>query len=363
MATIPKARFWLALRSVPGIGDVTSRRLAERFGGPDRVLAASSDALRRGGVRDDVAREIAVFSGWSEIDCEIERAERLGIELLCLDDEGYPPALRFTHDPPPVLYVRGRLAAADVHAIAMVGSRKASAYGLAAAGRLARDLAAAGVTVVSGLALGIDAASHQGALDAGGRTLAVLGSGIDRIYPDRHRKLAERIAAEGALLSEFPLGREPAAENFPRRNRIVSGLALGVVVVEAGDKSGSLITARLALEQGREVLAVPGEIGLDRTRGTHRLLRQGARLVESGADVVDDVMPWLARSSAPPPVPSLAADASLVLGSFERPVEHVDRLIDKSGFSAARVLEILFELELAGRVSRHPGMTFSKRLG
>jgi DNA processing protein len=289
----------------------------------------------------------------------------VGIELLTLEDDRYPHALRFIFDPPPLLYVRGRLERADLEAIAVVGSRDASPYGLSTAERLGRELAAEGVTVVSGLAIGIDAAAHRGALAAGGRTIAVLGSGIDRIYPLRHQRLAAEIAESGAVVSELPLGTPPLAHHFPLRNRIVCGLSLGVVVVEATEKSGSLITARLALEQGRSVLAVPGEAGLDRTRGVHRLIRRGATLVESASDILEDVLPWRARRPAPAGADSakdrLSDEQMQVLAAFESATEHVDRLIERSGFNAARTLEILLDLELAGRVRRHSGMMYSRR--
>jgi len=283
---------------------------------------------------------------------------------LSFDDPRYPRALRFTADPPPVLYVKGRIEPADMEAIAVVGSRAASPYGLAVGERLARELAEAGITVVSGSAVGIDAAAHRGALDAGGRTIAVLGCGIDQVYPVRHRRLAAEIARRGALVSELPFGTPPLGPNFPRRNRIVSGLALGVVVVEANERSGSLITARLALEQGREVFAVPGEAGLDRTRGTHRLLRQGARLAEGGTDVIEDALPWRmqnAQRRLPPADPSISPDAVRMLAAFENVAEHVDRLIERSGFDPSRALQTLLELELAGEVLRRPGMRYSRR--
>jgi DNA processing protein len=311
-----------------------------------------------------VAREIEEFAGWEEADRELERARALRVDLVCLGDGRYPIGLRFIHDPPPVLYVRGALEPCDVEAIAVVGSRTASAYGLATAERLGRELARAGVTVVSGLAIGIDAAAHRGALGAGGRSIAVLGSGIDRIYPWRHRRLADEVAAAGALVSELPIGAAPEAHHFPRRNRIVSGLSLGTVVVEAGERSGSLITARLALEQGREVLAAPGEAGLDRTRGTHALVRRGARLVESGAHVLEDVMPWklpLAADAGAERAPHPSAAASRVLAAFENATEHVDRLIERSGLGVAGALEALLELELAGRVTQYPGKWFARR--
>jgi DNA processing protein len=287
-------------------------------------------------------------------------------EILHLGDAAYPHALRHTFDPPSVLYVRGRLAPEDAQAVAVVGSRHASAYGLAAAEAIARDLASAGVTVVSGLAIGIDSSAHRGALAAGGRTIAVLGCGIDRIYPARNEKLAREIVEHGAVLSEFSPGTPPDAWRFPRRNRIVAGLSLGAVIVEAGDKSGSLITARLALENGREVFAVPGEIGLARTRGTHRLLREGAKLVECGADVLEEVAPWLSPSaglSRKGPDEGAPHDAKVLLDAFDGAVVHVDRLIAKSGLGAARTLEILLDLELSGLVRQHPGMLYSRRPG
>ncbi len=287
--------------------------------------------------------------------------------ILRLQDAGYPKALRATFDPPPVLYVRGEIVREDVQAVAVVGSRHASAYGLSAAEAIARDLAFAGVTVVSGLAVGIDSAAHRGALAAGGRTIAVLGCGIDVAYPRRNQKLACEIAEQGAVVSEFCPGTPPEAWRFPRRNRIVAGLSLGVVVVEAGEKSGSLITARLGLEAGRDVFAVPGEIGLARTRGTHRLLREGAKLVECGADVLEEAAPWLlpASASGQPGSPGgePSAEARAVLDAFDGAVVHVDRLIARSGLGAARTLEILLDLELRGAVRHHPGMLYSRAPG
>jgi DNA processing protein len=359
-----RARYWVALRSIDGIGDVTCRKLADAVGGAEAVFRADGEGLSIAGASKNLIRAVRDFNRWDDVDREFERATAAGAELFCLEDPRYPIALRFTHDPPPVLYVKGTLARVDVEAIAIVGSRAASPYGLAAADSLARGLGSAGVTVVSGLALGIDAAAHRGALASGGRTIAVLGSGIDQVYPHRHRKLAEEIAASGALVSEFPVGTPPEPHHFPRRNRIVSGLSLGVVVVEATEKSGSLISARLALEQGREVLAVPGEIGLDRTRGTHRLIRQGARLVETAADILADVLPWRSREprcDGKRGDERLSNEARRLIEAFDGTTAHVDQLIERSGLNASQTLEILLELELAGRVEQHPGMTFYKR--
>jgi DNA processing protein len=364
LAADENLRCWLALRSIRGIGDVTARQLGEAFGSGSAVLHADVATLERAGLRRDVAREIARFARWVEVDREVSRARALGADLLCLDDDRYPKALRFTADPPPVLYVSGRIDTVDTEAIAIVGSRAASPYGLAVGERLARELAGCGITIVSGLAIGIDGAAHRGALRAGGRTIAVLGCGIDQVYPFRHRKLAAEIASRGALVSELPIGTPPLGPNFPRRNRIVSGLALGVVVVEASERSGSLITARLAAEQGREVFAVPGEAGLERTRGTHRLIRRGARLVESAADVIEDALPWRTRATpmdSSSPGPAVSADGAKMLSAFKNVAEHVDRLIERSGFEAALALQTLLELELAGEVVRHPGMMYSRR--
>ena len=362
-----RARHWIALQSIAGVGAATCRRLFEAFGNGEAVFRSLPERLARAGAGADVIRAIGSFRRWAEVDEELRRASDLGVALVSIEEERYPVGLRFIHDPPPVLYVRGRIDRADLEAIAIVGSRSASPYGIASADRLARELAACGVTVVSGLAIGIDAAAHRGALAAGGRTIAVLGCGIDQVYPSRHGKLAAAVAEAGAVVSELPIGTPPEAHQFPRRNRIVAGLSLGVVVVEAGERSGSLITARLALEQGRDVLAVPGEIGLERTRGPHRLIRQGATLVESAADVLESALPWRVPGPAPRSAnhasEDLSVDAARLLGAFETVAEPVDRLIERSGLGTARALEILLELELAGKVCPHPGMVFSKRVG
>ncbi len=362
METTASLRYWLALASIDGVGAATCRTLGEAFGGPRPLFEASPEELRARGVSSRLAAEICGYRRWQAVDREIARAAELGIDLVPLDDGRYPIGLRHIHDPPPVLYVRGATLRGDVEAIAIVGARSASAYGLTVAERLGGDLAAVGVTVVSGLALGVDAAAHRGALRRGGRTIAALGSGVDVIYPHRHLGLAGDITRSGALVSEFAVGTPPATGHFPRRNRLISGLALGVVVVEASEKSGSLITARFALEQGREVMAVPGECQLARTRGTHALIRRGARLVETVADILEDALPWRVApdATAAPRVARADSTAGRVLGSFENAVEHVDRLIERSGLAAATVLEALLELELAGVIARHPGNLFTK---
>jgi DNA processing protein len=345
------------------VGNVTYRELLERFPSPQAVLTASAPTLAATGIHPEVVRAILAFDQWDAVETELQKISWAGVRLVTRADAEYPTNLTHLHDPPPFLYVRGAFSLADRTAIAIVGSRFASAYGRGVARDLARGLAEKGVTIVSGLARGIDAEAHRAALAAGGRTIAVLGSGLDVIYPNEHKTLAEDIAASGALVSEFALGSKPDAVHFPYRNRVISGLALGTVVVEATDKSGSLITARCALEQNREVFAVPGNITSGRSRGPHRLIKDGAKLVESIDDILSEIAPTLAttRSVAqetPPPV-SLEPQEAALLDLFDSDSLHVDVLIARSGLSAARVLELLLSLELKGVISQLPGTYFA----
>src|SRR5918992_550897 len=289
---------WLALARVKGLGCAGFKKLAARFADPTQIFSASSSELQQvEGLHRDVIDALLNFSDWVDVDNEIRRAREAGIDLVPFTSPNYPARLRMIADPPPILYVKGTLRAADDTAVAIVGSRSASEYGRRVARNLARGLADLGFTVVSGMARGIDGAAHYAVLEAGGRTIAVLGSGVERAYPPEHGALYRRISENGALISEFPIGTRPMAFNFPARNRLISGLSLGVVVVEATEKSGSLITAAMALEQGREVFAVPGEVGSSRSRGAHRLIRQGAKLVESVDDIVEEIAPQLVQRS------------------------------------------------------------------
>ena len=297
-----RGRAWLALALVPGIGPMQARRLAERAGGPELACALSGPALRAAGL--DAALTGALPAAREAADHECDRLAQLGASLRAWDEPGYPERLRAIADPPLVLAVRGRLAA-DEPAVAIVGARRASAYGRRVAEELGRGLASVGLTVVSGLAQGIDAAAHRGALAAGGRTVAVLATGVDGVYPRWHAGLARDVVASGALVSEFPCGTAPLPHHFPRRNRVISGLALGTVVVEAAPRSGSLITARYALEQSREVFAVPGQVGVALHAGTNQLIQQGATLVGRVEDILDVIAPQLraAFATAPRPIP------------------------------------------------------------
>src|SRR5918999_3029728 len=298
-------RDWVELNMTPGIGPRAAAKLLERFGSADAVYNATRSELEHLRLPPEAVDTIIARDLQSTAEAEIFAVKRLGGDILLLDDGVYPASLREIYDPPIVLYVKGAWSEClDQPCIGIVGSRRCSTYGQNSAIMLARDLAQRGVTVVSGFARGIDAAAHRGALDAGGWTVAVLGTGIDEVYPRDHKKLAAEILDRGgAVVSQFPLGTPPVSENFPYRNRIISGLSLGVVVVEASEKSGSLITARLALEQGREVFAVPGNITSRNSFGTNYLIKgAGAKLIQTWQDVVSEFPPDIAAAILPPEV-------------------------------------------------------------
>ncbi len=352
-------RFWVALRSVRGVGNIVGLSLVKTFGGPREVFGAGSQKLECAGVRANVARAIARFDDWTHADDQVARLDRVRGRLVTWHDESYPEMLRHIHDPPLFLFVRGDLepvARESPRAIAIVGSRSPSSYGRRMARCLSAGLAEAGVTVVSGLARGIDAEAHWAALRAGGKSIAVLGCGIDVVYPSEHHHLMIRTAKSGAVVSEFPMGTQPEAENFPGRNRIISGMTLGTVVVEAAEKSGSLISARFAMEQGREVFAVPGPVG-SRSRGTHNLLRQGAALVESPNDVLNEIAPHLAGRARLAPV-SLQANEAIVFGLLGDAPVSLDGITRDSGLPVSEVIEVLLGLELRGLVRQLPGKCY-----
>jgi len=350
-------RSWLALRMVRGVGPVVCHGLLRAFGEPATVFKASTHALECAGVRPEVARAIRGFKDWAAAEAQVERARRAGVTLLTWNDAGYPPNLRQIHDAPPFLFVSGALQPRDRMAVAVVGSRNVSAYGLRMTRELTEGLVRYGLTVVSGLARGTDAQAHWTTLRGGGRTLPVMGSGIDVVYPSEHHALSQKIAEQGAVVTELPMGTKPDAENFPNRNRIISGLALGTVIVEATEKSGSLITAMLAAEQGREVFAVPGVVG-ERTRGTHRLIRDGAKLTERAEDIVEEIAPQLLGRVAPAMPVDLSATETRLLTCMGHETLHIDTIIGRSGLPSATVLPILLGLELTGVVQQLPGKQF-----
>lgn len=282
-------------------------------------------------------------------------------------DEGYPELLAAIHSPPPILYLRGRIQPEDRVAVAVVGSRKATPYGSAMAERLSGELAQRGVTIVSGMARGIDAAAHRGALDARGRTIAVLGCGLGVTYPPEHAELSDQIAAKGALISEFPIFAPPRADHFPRRNRIISGLARGVVVIEAGLDSGALITANYALEQGRDVFAVPGQVTARSSRGCHQLIKAGAKLVEGWEDIWEELEPQLAlpAQAAGELIPisrPLEQDEVLIVDALEAGPMQIDDLIGRTQLPAGQMASLLLALMLKGVIEELPGKSFAKRL-
>ena len=356
--------YWIGLKSVSGVGNVTFCRLLERFDTPAAVMAAPERELTSvRGVTPVVAAAIR-GEGWKRFaDEEYKRLTACGARIVTFIDADYPKSLFEIPDPPPLIYVRGRLPSA--YSIAMVGSRRATSYGLQTASRLAGDLARAGVAVVSGMARGIDTAAHKGALDADGPTIGVLGCGVDVVYPPENRKLFDQMAEKGCLVSEFPLSTLPLAENFPRRNRIISGLTRGVLVVEAAEKSGSLITAQYALEQGRDVFAVPGPISYPSNRGSNRLIKQGAKLVDCVEDILEELPCGSAsvspesRTVASRPSFSLTPKEAAIYELLARGALHVDDIIAQTELTAADVSSMLLHLELKGAVLPLPGAHYS----
>jgi DNA processing protein len=353
--------FWFALKSIPLVGNVTFCRLLHHFETPEQVFKASEEELAAiRGLSPAVAEQIKNHDYREFADKESAALLRSGVRIVDFLSAEYPKILLEIPDFPPYLYVRGSLRSAEC-CIAMVGSRRASSSGQGITERLARDLALNGITVVSGLARGIDTSAHRGALKGGGRTIGVLGSGLNICYPPENHKLFDEIAAQGGVISEFPLGTAPLADNFPRRNRIISGLSRGVVVVEAVENSGSLITARFALEQGREVFAVPGNINYPGSRGPNRLIKEGAVLTETVDDIIvnlpNHTMSPVGTPAAAPSFTLTPQEASIYTLLANAPL-HADEIIVKCGLTAGEVSAMLLRLELKGAVTRLPGSYF-----
>ena len=374
-------RDWVELNMTPGIGPRAAAKLLERFGSAGAVYSATRSELEQLRLSPEAVDAIIARDLQADAEAEIDAVRALGGDIILLDDGVYPSSLREIYDPPIVLYVKGAWSEClDQPCIGVVGSRRCSTYGQNAAVMLARDLAQRGVTVVSGFARGIDAAAHRGALEAGGRTVAVLGTGLDEVYPRDHKKLATDILEHGgALVTQFPLQTPPVSENFPYRNRIISGLSLGIVVVEAAENSGSLITARLAIEQNREVFAVPGNITSRNSFGTNYLIKgAGAKLVQQWQDVASELPPQIAAKLLPPAVTvkskTIADRLSLVpegLSATETSVfklltpdspAHVDWLADKSKLPVSQLTAALLTLEIKDLIRALPGRCFVRRL-
>jgi DNA processing protein len=357
----------LCLTMVPGVGPKTCRALLEYFGSADRVLSASMTSLKGvEGVGPKLAEKIRTARTEYDPDKELATCRAHGVRPIVGDDPEFPESLREIPDPPNLLYIKGTLVERDAIAIAIVGSRHCTPYGMRIADKLGASLARVGVTVVSGLARGIDAAAHRGALRAGGRTIAVLANGLAEIYPPEHEELSREVAASGALVTETPMNQAPLAGLFPQRNRIISGLSLGVVVVEATPRSGSLSTARHAIAQNREVFAVPGPVDSLASVGCHRLIRDGAKLVETVEDILDELGPMVRDIKPEPDEAPVRRPAELALGEQERSIlgrlsqspVSIDQLIGETGLGASQVMATLSVLEMRRLVRRLPGQQF-----
>lgn len=366
----------------PGVGPRAAAKLLERFGSAEAVFNATRGELESLRLRPEAIESIRARDLFEKAEGEIENVRKLGADVLLLDDGVYPQLLREIFDPPITLYLKGAWNECfNAPCVAVVGSRRCSTYGQNAASMLARDLAQRGVTIVSGLARGIDAAAHRGALEAGGRTVAVVGTGLDQVYPRDHRKLLDEILASGgALVSEFPLGTPPAPQNFPYRNRVISGLSLGVLIVEAAENSGSLITARMAMEQNREVWAVPGNITSRNSFGTNYLIKgAGAKLVQQWQDIASELPPEIAAELLPPttkkseaegvvkqlslvPIDVTASEHTILkLLSADEPV-HIDQLAEDSKLSISELTNALLGLEMRELIRQLPGKCFVRKL-
>ncbi|MHC4728152.1 MAG: DNA-processing protein DprA [Planctomycetota bacterium] len=368
---------WLGLIRADNVGATTFAKLIKHFGSADRALGASvSELAKVNGIGFKRAEQIVATRGKFDVKTELELAARLGVWIINLDDKRYPPALRQIYDPPPVIYIKGSLSREDNLAISIVGSRRCSLYGQEQSSRLAHFLSSAGFTICSGMARGIDTAAHQGALSAGGRTIAVQGCGLANIYPPENKKLFELIAESGACISELPLQYEPLSENFPPRNRIIAGLSLGTIVIEAGQRSGALISARMAMENNREVMAVPGKIDSPLSKGTHRLIKQGAKLIESVEDVMEalgyigeqlEEHASVAAEEAAEKIESplfeikelkLSGNEKTIFEGLSKEPLHIEQIINDTDLAAGSVNAGLVSLRLKGLVKHLPGNLF-----
>lgn len=347
---------WLALSLMRGLGGEGARRLLSEFGSPEAVLAASPGSLKTI-VKADVAAEIAKGITDDALAPTLEWLQDRNNHIVTLADDDYPQALLNIPDPPLLLYLKGRLDLLNCPTLAMVGSRNATPQGVHNAEAFARSLSEGGLCIASGMAHGIDAAAHRGALQEQGSSIAIVGTGLDKVYPAANRNLAHALAAQGALVSEFPLGTPPLAANFPRRNRLISGMSIGCLVVEAGLQSGSLITARLASEQGRDVFAIPGSIHAPQSKGCHALIKQGAKLVETAQDIIEEL-----GSQIVTPIHEAKHldENSSLLGHLGFDPVDIDTLMARSGLTMAELSAMLLTLELEGRISALPGGQYQR---
>jgi DNA processing protein len=357
--SVHPAFFWIGLSSIPGVGRVTFRKLIHHFGSPEHALSASHHELREiAGLTDKVVSEIGAHPWREQAEKEIGKAEEWGVDIITADSAAYPAALRHTPDSPLYLYVKGSLLPEDGNAVAIVGTRKPTHYGLTVTHRIAYELASAGLTVVSGMARGIDTQAHRGALAAQGRTIAVLGCGIDVAYPPENKGMMEEIARAAAVVTENPFGTQPESGYFPARNRIISGLSRATVIIEAAEDSGSLITAQYTLEQRRRLFAVPGNIGSPNSRGTNSLIKQGATLVESADDILREFgikRPGEKQGRLSRPLPVLTREEETVFRCITNEPKHIDSIMNECSATPGKLNGVLINLELKGLAKQLPG--------
>lgn len=358
-------KFWVGLSLIPDIGPMRLRRLLNYFHSPQRIwYAEEEELLQIYGFGQKLVNQILKSREELDLSSFLEYCEKSGIKILTLADEDYPKNLREIYNPPPVLYYRGSIQPEDINALAIVGSRKMSAYGARVARKITKELVEKSFTIVSGLALGVDKIAHETALKAGGRTIGVLGSGIDVIYPREHRKLAQEISNSGALISTFPPKTAPERGNFPARNRIISGLTYGTIIIEAKNRSGALITAEHALEQNREVFAIPGNIFSSLSNGTNKLIQNGAKLVMNCDDIIVELTGILSGTASIINVKQKEMKENLspikvkIISLLECDLLTIDELLQKSNLELGELNTVLFELELEGVIDQFPGMKF-----
>jgi DNA processing protein len=355
---------WLALSTVPNVGPIRFISLVKHFGSPEAVLSAPEKELTElPDIGVAIASNIKKKVLWDVAEKQVQLMQKAQIELLTFKDEDYPENLKSIYDPPPFLFIRGDIKKEDKNAIAIVGCRMASPYGKQITEKIGRELAKRGITIVSGLARGIDSISHLSALKENGRTIAVFGSGLDVIYPPENKKLVERIVQNGAIISEFLLGTKPEAPNFPRRNRLISGLSLGVVIVEAGAKSGALLTAQSALEQNREVFAIPGNIGAKNSEGTNRLIKQGAKLVTSVDDILEELnlitsVQQKEKNQIEKDLSQLSEMEKNIYNLIMNEPYHIDKIAQETHVTTSCALSTLLSLELKGFIKQLSGKMF-----
>ena len=362
---------WIILNMIPGVGSSTFRRLVKFFGSPSVVLAASLKELAMvRGITPSVCQNIINHRDGIQIDHELDLVKRYNCKVITLDDENYPASLKAIYDPPPLLYVKGELLTNDSHSISVVGTRNATPYGMKVTEQLSGQLASRGIAIVSGMAHGIDTAAHNGALSTGGRTIAVIGNGLDIIYPADNSRLFEKIISSGAAISELPMGTKPHRGMFPRRNRLISGISLGTLIVEASKQSGAIITADFALEQGREVFAVPGQIFSEASKGTNELIKQGAKLVDSVEDILDELPSYAFQPSTDEVIKNedaliesqLSQEEGAIWKVINSSPVHIDDISKRSALPAFKVSSSLVMLELKGLIQQLSGKMFIRKM-